>query len=97
MPNVLLSQQAEIDLEEVWIFISQTDTNNADFVLDRIAQESKVLAFQPLMGRVRADLQARLRSCPSSTLFCNLLFANPSWHYSGKSAASEHGYQLKVF
>ena len=46
MPNVLLSHQAEIDLEEVWIFISQTDTNNADFVLDRIAQESKVLALQ---------------------------------------------------
>jgi toxin ParE1/3/4 len=69
MPNVLLSHQAEIDLEEVWIFIAQTDANNADSVLDRIAQESKVLAFQPLMGRVRVDLQAQIRSWPSSTSF----------------------------
>jgi toxin ParE1/3/4 len=78
MPNVLLSHQAEIDLEEVWIFIAQTDANNADSVLDRIAQESKVLAFQPLMGRVRVDLQAKIRSWPSSTSFA--IYYLPTHH-----------------
>jgi len=69
MPNVLLSHLAEIDLEEIWNFISATDSNSADYVLDEIAQESEVLALQPLMGRARADLQAKLRWWPSSTSF----------------------------
>lgn len=78
MPNVLLSHQAEIDLEDVWCFIAQTDTHTADSVLDQIAKESKTLALQPLMGRARADLQAKLRWWPSSTSFA--IYYLPGYH-----------------
>jgi len=78
MPNVLLSHQAEIDLEDVWSFIAQTDTHAADSVLDQIAKESKTLALQPLMGRARADLQAKLRWWPSSTSFA--IYYLPGYH-----------------
>jgi toxin ParE1/3/4 len=78
MPNVLLSHLAEIDLEEIWNFISATDSNSADYVLDEIAQESEVLALQPLMGRARTDLQANLRWWPSSTSFA--IYYLPTYH-----------------
>jgi len=78
MPNVFLSHQAEIDLENVWSFIAQTDTSTADSVLDQIAKESKTLAHLPLMGRARADLQAKLRWWPSSTSFA--IYYLPDYH-----------------
>jgi toxin ParE1/3/4 len=78
MPNVLLSHQAEIDLEDVWCFIAQTDAHTADSVLDQIAKESRTLALQPLMGRERADLQAKLRWWPSSTSFA--IYYLPGYH-----------------
>ena len=61
MSNVLLSHLAEIDLEEIWIFVATANSISADSVLDEIAQESEILALQPLMGRSRPDLQPRLR------------------------------------
>ena len=45
MPNVLLSHQAEIDLEEIWMFVATADSISADSVLDEIEQESEILAF----------------------------------------------------
>lgn len=69
MPNVLLSHLAEIDLEEIWIFVATANSISADSVLDEIAQESEILALQPLMGRSRPELQPKHRWWPSSTSY----------------------------
>ena len=77
MPNVLLSHQAEIDLEEIWIFVATSDSISADSVLDEIAQESEILALQPLMGRSRPDLLPKLRWWPSSTSYAIYYLPKP--------------------
>jgi toxin ParE1/3/4 len=77
MPNVLLSHQAEIDLEEIWIFVATANSISADSVLDEIAQESEILALQPLMGRSRPDLQPKLRWWPSSTSYAIYYLPKP--------------------
>ena len=77
MSNVLLSHLAEIDLEEIWIFVATANSISADSVLDEIAQESEILALQPLMGRSRPDLQPKLRWRPSSTSYAIYYLPEP--------------------
>ncbi len=77
MSNVLLSHLAEIDLEEIWIFVATANSISADSVLDEIAQESEILALQPLMGRSRPDLQPKLRWWPSSTSYAIYYLPEP--------------------
>ncbi len=77
MSDVLLSHLAEIDLEEIWIFVATANSISADSVLDEIAQESEILALQPLMGRSRPDLQPKLRWWPSSTSYAIYYLPEP--------------------
>lgn len=64
MPQILKRPQAEIDLIEIWSFISRDDFETADRFLDWIESRLELLATQPLMGRTRDELFPGLRSFP---------------------------------
>ncbi len=67
MARVLKRPQAEVDLLEIWSFISQTDFETADRYLDWINSNLELLATQPLMGRARDELRLGLRSLPAGS------------------------------
>ena len=69
MGTVLFAQSAQTDLLEAWLFIAEENINAADKVLDTLEQEARLLATQPLMGRIRSDLADGLRSWPTSTVY----------------------------
>lgn len=64
MARVLRRPQAEVDLLEIWSFISRADFETADRYLDWINSNLELLATQPLMGRARDELRPGLRSLP---------------------------------
>ena len=66
MPNVLLSHQAEIDLEEIWMFVATADSISADSVLDEIEQESEILAFIHLIRNLLFTKASWHYGCSSS-------------------------------
>jgi toxin ParE1/3/4 len=58
------SPQAEIDVTSIWQFIAEDNVRAADAIVDRIDQAFDMLAHNPLAGRARSDLAAKLRSFP---------------------------------
>lgn len=64
MPRVLKRPQAEIDLLEIWSFISQDSFEAADRFLDWLEARFDLIATQPHMGRERPELRPGLRSFP---------------------------------
>ena len=72
MSTVTLSQSAQTDLLEAWLYIAEDNQPAADKLLDAINKEANTLALQPLMGRARPELADCLRSWPTSTPY--LLF-----------------------
>lgn len=72
MSTVTLSQSAQTDLLEAWLYIAEENLLAADKLLDAINKEANTLALQPLMGRARPELADCLRSWPTSTPY--LLF-----------------------
>ncbi|MDX2005359.1 MAG: type II toxin-antitoxin system RelE/ParE family toxin [Meiothermus sp.] len=64
MARVLKRPQAEVDLLEIWSFISRADFETADRYLDWINSNLELLATQPLMGRARDELRPGLHSLP---------------------------------
>ena len=64
MKRVRLSQKAEIDLEEIWLYVAQDSSAAADRLLDRLYHTCQRLAGTPRMGRSRDELATRLRSFP---------------------------------
>ncbi len=72
MSTVTLSQSAQTDLLEAWLYIAEENLSAADKLLDAINKEANTLALQPLMGRARPELADCLRSWPTSTPY--LLF-----------------------
>jgi toxin ParE1/3/4 len=59
-----LSQQAEKDLEDIWIYLAQQDEIGADRQVARLLDRFPMLAQFPNMGRGRNELIAGLRSFP---------------------------------
>jgi len=69
MPRLLLTQSAQSDLLEAWLFIAEDNPEAADRVLSTIEKEAKTLLVQPLMGRARPELTEGVRSWPTSTRY----------------------------
>ena len=62
MPTVFKRPEAEADLFLLWERVSLDSPDNADRVLDRLAESFDLLATQPLVGRARPELAPQLRS-----------------------------------
>ena len=67
MATVEFSRTAQTDLLEAWLFIAEENQSAADHVLDAIENEASILVTQPMMGRARPELDAGVRSWPTST------------------------------
>ena len=68
MPQVLRRPEAVFDLEEIWSHIAQDAPNAADRFIDLIEAGCLSLAQNPLMGRLRPEIAAGLRSFPVRNL-----------------------------
>ncbi len=64
MNRYRLSQQAEKDLEDIWIYLGQQDEIGADRQVARLLDRFPMLAQFPNMGRQRNELLTGLRSFP---------------------------------
>lgn len=64
MNRYRLSQQAEQDLEDIWIYLGQQDEIGADRQVARLLDRFPMLAQFPNMGRQRNELLTGLRSFP---------------------------------
>ena len=66
MPDLLISPEAEADLDEIWLYIAKESQNaqRADTFLDRFAALFLRLAENPYLGRRRDELRPGYRSFP---------------------------------
>lgn len=64
MPRILKRPEAESDLDEIWWYIAQDNSQNADKFLDHILDKIMGLAAFPKMGLSRNDLMDGLRCHP---------------------------------
>ncbi|GET39381.1 type II toxin-antitoxin system RelE/ParE family toxin [Microseira wollei] len=64
MNRYRLSQQAEQDLEDLWVYLAQQDKIAADRQVARLLDRFPMLAQFPNMGRQRNELFTGLRSFP---------------------------------
>jgi toxin ParE1/3/4 len=60
--NLSRRPQAEIDLEEIWLFIAADNIAAADRLLDRIGTIFEMLTENPQAGRLRPELGMSIRS-----------------------------------
>lgn len=59
--DLIISKQAEADLEDIWAYLSQFDPKVADRTLDKIYNKATYLKMMPEMGRLRPDLLPHIR------------------------------------
>jgi toxin ParE1/3/4 len=64
MSRYLLTDRAQADLDEIWLYIAEHNIPAADSFLDTLHERLVLLAGQPLLGRVRPELAPNLRSLP---------------------------------
>ena len=62
MARIDLSEQAEIDLIDIWAYIARDSTTAADNLIEQVATVCQLLAKSPLLGRARRELAPGLRS-----------------------------------
>lgn len=67
MPRLVLTESAQADLLEAWLYIAEDSLSAADGVLEAIERDAGVLLDQPLIGRARPELGQQVRSWPTST------------------------------
>jgi toxin ParE1/3/4 len=80
--NLSRRTQAEIDLEEIWLFIAADNIAAADRLLDRIGSIFEMLAENPLAGRLRPELaSAASRSGIASSFTKPFRMASKSSEY----------------
>jgi toxin ParE1/3/4 len=65
MNRYKLSQQAEQDLEDIWVYLAEQDAIRADQQVAQILNRLPMLAQYPDMGKARNDLAPNLRRFPS--------------------------------
>lgn len=58
---LIISKQAEYDLEDIWSYLAQFDPKIADRTLDKIYNKIVYLKKLPEMGRLRSDLLPHIR------------------------------------
>ncbi|MHB1198224.1 MAG: type II toxin-antitoxin system RelE/ParE family toxin [Polaromonas sp.] len=64
MSRVLRRPQAQGDIDDIWNYIANDNITAADNWVDKLDEQFKLLALQPLMGRARDELAASIRSFP---------------------------------
>ena len=64
MPQVFRRPLAEADLDDIWWYIAQDNSDAADQFLDKIEERLHTLAQFPNMGIIRDELMSSLRSLP---------------------------------
>ncbi|NEO87922.1 MAG: type II toxin-antitoxin system RelE/ParE family toxin [Spirulina sp. SIO3F2] len=64
MNHFRISQQAEADLEDIWVYLAQQNEIRADQKIAEIINKFPMLAQFPNMGQKRDDLAIGLRSFP---------------------------------
>lgn len=57
-----LTEEADNDLIELWLHLSQDDLDAADRLLAKFVKKFELLATQPLIGRLRPEFAPNLRS-----------------------------------
>ena len=62
MSEYSLDEQAEQDLDEIWLTIAEDSPDAADRMIDRLTDSFVLLAGQPLIGRERPELAPNLHS-----------------------------------
>jgi toxin ParE1/3/4 len=60
--RVVLSELAETDLTDIWVFVARNDLAAADRLIDQIHETSRMLAATPKAGRNRPELEPSVRS-----------------------------------
>ncbi|NNC87593.1 MAG: type II toxin-antitoxin system RelE/ParE family toxin [Akkermansiaceae bacterium] len=61
MADVIISERAIADLDEIWDYIAEDSVRSADQVIDRIHRRCLYLGDHPEIGMKRDDLQPGLR------------------------------------
>ena len=64
MPRVTRRPLAEADILEIWDYIADDSLVAADRWVDRLDEQFRLLAAQPMMGRAREELAPGVRSFP---------------------------------
>ena len=62
--ELIVSDQAQEDLTEIWLYIAADSPTAADSFLDLILEKCSLLCQTPQMGRSREELLSGLRSFP---------------------------------
>ena len=75
MPSIIRSDQSEQDVYEMGVFIALDNPDAASRLVDRFDEALKMLAENPLAGRVREELAPDVRSFPVGNY---LLFYRPT-------------------
>jgi toxin ParE1/3/4 len=60
--EVVLSELAEADLADAWVFIAQDNAQAADRLLDQSYEKCEFLAGSPKAGRQRPEVDPSIRS-----------------------------------
>ncbi|HLM00818.1 MAG TPA: type II toxin-antitoxin system RelE/ParE family toxin [Pyrinomonadaceae bacterium] len=64
MAKVILSEDAQTDLREIWLYLSENSLNSADRVIDEMMRKFRMLAENPKVGQLHDELIINLRSFP---------------------------------
>ncbi len=64
MNRFKISRQADLDLEDLWVYLAQYDAVKADQLLGEIFNKFPMLAQFPSMGKMREEIAQGLRSFP---------------------------------
>ena len=76
-PKVVLSREAELDLEDIWTYIATDNVERADQLIDTLYEKLLFLGERPSAGRERRELSPGLRSFPTGNY---IIFYRASSH-----------------
>ena len=65
MSRYQLTKEADNDLLEIWLHISQDDFDAAESVLAEMLGKFEILAAHPKLGHLRPELAPTIRSFPA--------------------------------
>jgi toxin ParE1/3/4 len=60
--EVVLSELAEADLIDIWVFVAQHHAEAADRLVEQLHEKCQFLANSPKVGRQRPELDPSIRS-----------------------------------
>ena len=62
MKRVRVTNDAERDLDEIWLYIARDSVEAANRLIDELTSRFPLLGSSPQMGRLREELKLNLRS-----------------------------------